>query len=89
MWSILSVLPERAVNAVAGYEKVKDWLSKEQATVLIQASDGSERGQNEIEHASPRVIHRLVDGVGTWARLWATISNPRGTGWLAVWPNVL
>ena len=35
-------------DAVAGYEKVKDWLSKDYADVLIQASDGSERGKNKL-----------------------------------------
>ncbi|SEQ87945.1 RNA-binding protein [Thalassovita taeanensis] len=34
--------------AVAGYEKVKDWLSKEQAEVLIQAIDGSGRGKSKL-----------------------------------------
>ncbi|SFR00277.1 RNA-binding protein [Poseidonocella sedimentorum] len=34
--------------AVSGYEKVKDWLGKEQARVLLQASDGSERGKSKL-----------------------------------------
>jgi hypothetical protein len=33
---------------VSGYEKVKDWLMKEEAEVLIQASDGSERGKSKL-----------------------------------------
>ncbi|HKL45217.1 MAG TPA: RNA-binding protein [Roseovarius sp.] len=41
-------LARKGGKAVAGYEKVKDWLSKEQATVLIQASDGSERGKTKL-----------------------------------------
>ncbi|MCZ4352046.1 RNA-binding protein [Roseovarius aestuarii] len=35
-------------HAVSGYEKVKDWLSKDEAEVLIQASDGSERGKSKL-----------------------------------------
>jgi len=34
--------------AVAGYEKVKNWLETEQAQVLIQASDGSGRGKSKL-----------------------------------------
>jgi hypothetical protein len=41
-------LARKGGAAVAGYEKVKDWLAKEQATVLIQASDGSERGKSKL-----------------------------------------
>jgi predicted RNA-binding protein YlxR (DUF448 family) len=53
-----SLLAQRLVNlislarkgghAVSGYEKVKDWLAKEEAKVLIQASDGSERGKSKL-----------------------------------------
>ncbi|MGP3696583.1 RNA-binding protein [Rhodobacter sp. NSM] len=41
-------LARKAGKAVAGYEKVKDWLSKDEAEVLIQASDGSERGKSKL-----------------------------------------
>lgn len=41
-------LARKAGEAVAGFEKVKDWLSKERAAVLIQASDGSERGKTKL-----------------------------------------
>lgn len=41
-------LARKAGQAVAGYEKVKDWLIKEQAAVLIQSSDGSERGKSKL-----------------------------------------
>ena len=41
-------LARKGGNAVAGYEKVKDSLMKEEATVLIQASDGSERGKSKL-----------------------------------------
>ncbi|WP_127901436.1 RNA-binding protein [Solirhodobacter olei] len=41
-------LARKAGEAVVGYEKVKDWLGKDRAAVLIQASDGSERGKSKL-----------------------------------------
>jgi predicted RNA-binding protein YlxR (DUF448 family) len=41
-------MARKAGDAVTGYEKVKDWLAKGQARVLIQASDGSERGKTKL-----------------------------------------
>lgn len=41
-------LARKGGTAVAGYDKVKDWLAKERALVLIQASDGSERGKTKL-----------------------------------------
>ena len=41
-------LARKAGLAVAGYEKVKGWLVSETARVLIQASDGSERGKSKL-----------------------------------------
>ena len=41
-------LARKSGDAVAGYEKVKDWLDKEQASVLIQAIDGSGRGKSKL-----------------------------------------
>ncbi|KMK65945.1 RNA-binding protein [Puniceibacterium sp. IMCC21224] len=41
-------LARKSGAAVSGYEKVKDWLSKEEAEVLIQSSDGSERGKSKL-----------------------------------------
>lgn len=41
-------LARKAGKAVAGYEKVKSWLDREEARVLIQASDGSERGKSKL-----------------------------------------
>jgi len=41
-------LARKSGDAVAGYEKVKDWLSKEVAQVLIQSSDGSGRGKSKL-----------------------------------------
>ena len=41
-------LARKGGGAVAGYEKVKDWLGKEEARVLIQAEDGSARGKTKL-----------------------------------------
>jgi hypothetical protein len=41
-------MARKAGEAVTGYEKVKDWLVKGQAVVLVQASDGSERGKSKL-----------------------------------------
>lgn len=41
-------LARKAGAAVAGYEKVRDWLVKGQAVLLIQAADGSERGKGKL-----------------------------------------
>jgi len=41
-------LARKAGDAIAGYEKVKGWLSSGEAVVLIQASDGSERGKSKL-----------------------------------------
>lgn len=41
-------LSRKAGSAVAGFEKVKDKLAREEVQVLIQASDGSERGKTKL-----------------------------------------
>ena len=41
-------LARKAGKAVAGYEKVNSWLDREEARVLIQASDGSARGKSKL-----------------------------------------
>lgn len=41
-------LSRKAGDAVAGFEKVKDWLARGRAKVLFQASDGSERGKGKL-----------------------------------------
>jgi len=51
-------LARKAGTAVAGFEKVKDWLAKDQAKVLIQASDGSERGKSKLR--PPRENGRFI-----------------------------
>ena len=35
-------------SAVAGFEKVKSWLADGRAKILLQASDGSERGKGKL-----------------------------------------
>lgn len=41
-------LARKAGAAVTGYEKVKGWLETGRAAVLLQASDGSERGKSKL-----------------------------------------
>lgn len=41
-------LARKAGIAVAGFEKVKDWLAAGKAKALFQASDGSERGKGKL-----------------------------------------
>ena len=41
-------LSRKAGEAVAGFEKVKDWLATRQVKVLLQATDGSERGKSKL-----------------------------------------
>ena len=41
-------MARKAGRAIAGYEKVRDWLGKEDARILFQASDGSERGKSKL-----------------------------------------
>lgn len=41
-------MARKAGRAVAGFEKVKDWLGKDEARILLQASDGSSRGKTKL-----------------------------------------
>ncbi|WP_347139513.1 RNA-binding protein [Paracoccus sp. SSK6] len=41
-------LARKSGIAVAGFEKVKGWLAEGRAKVLLQASDGSERGKGKL-----------------------------------------
>ena len=41
-------LSRRSGRAIAGYEKVKGWLETDRARVLIQATDGSQRGKGKL-----------------------------------------
>jgi predicted RNA-binding protein YlxR (DUF448 family) len=44
----LLAMARKAGDAVTGYEKVKEWLVKGRAAVLLQADDGSERGKTKL-----------------------------------------
>lgn len=44
----LIAMARKAGSAVTGLEKVKDWLEKDRAMVLIQAEDGSEREKTRL-----------------------------------------
>jgi predicted RNA-binding protein YlxR (DUF448 family) len=44
----LIALKRKAGEAVAGFEKVKDWLASGKVAVLLQATDGSERGKTKL-----------------------------------------
>ena len=41
-------LGRKSGRAVAGFEKVKDWLAAGKVKVLLQASNGSERGKGKL-----------------------------------------
>ncbi len=41
-------LSRKAGQAVTGYEKVKSWIETDRAAVVLQASDGSERGKSKL-----------------------------------------
>ena len=41
-------LARKAGRAIAGYEKVRDALGKDEVRILLQASDGSERGKSKL-----------------------------------------
>lgn len=41
-------LARKAGKAVVGFEKVKSWLAEGRAKVLLQASDGSDRGKGKL-----------------------------------------
>ena len=45
---VLCELARKSGRAVAGFEKVKGWLAEGRAKVLLQASDGSERGKGKL-----------------------------------------
>lgn len=47
-------MARKAGLAVTGYEKVKDWLGKGDAVILLQASDGSERGKSKLHKPGGR-----------------------------------
>jgi len=44
----LIAMTRKTGRAVCGFEKVKGWLADERVRVLLQASDGSERGKTKL-----------------------------------------
>lgn len=41
-------MARKAGLAVAGFERVKDWLGRGEARILFQATDGSDRGKSRL-----------------------------------------
>ena len=78
-------LARKAGDAVAGYERVKDWLAKEEATVLIQASDGSERGKSKLStpHRGSFIGWLTADELGRAFGRQTTIHAALGAGSLS------
>ena len=52
----LLAMARKAGRAVCGFEKVKAWLGNDQVRVLLQASDGSERGKTNFGRRRALVI---------------------------------
>ncbi len=78
-------LARKGGDATAGYERVKDWLMKEEATVLIQASDGSERGKSKLStpHRGSFIGWLTADELGQAFGRQTTIHAALGAGGLA------
>lgn len=78
-------LARKGGNAVAGYERVKDWLMKEEATVLIQACDGSERGKSKLStpHRGSFIGWLTANELGRAFGRQTTIHAALGAGGLA------
>lgn len=78
-------LARKGGQAVSGYERVKDWLARGDAAVLIQASDGSERGKSKL--STPRggafVGWLTADELGRAFGRQSTIHAALGDGGLA------
>ena len=47
-------MARKAGLAVAGFERVKDWLGRGEARILFQATDGSDRGKSRLHPPSGR-----------------------------------
>jgi predicted RNA-binding protein YlxR (DUF448 family) len=77
-------LARKGGHAVSGYEKVKDWLSKEVAEVLIQASDGSDRGKSKLStpHLGSYIGWLTADELGRAFGRQTTIHAALGAGGL-------
>jgi hypothetical protein len=78
-------LARKSGAAVAGYEKVKDWLDKEEARVLIQASDGSGRGKSKLStpHFGRYIGWLTADELGMAFGRQTVIHAALGSGGLA------
>ncbi len=78
-------LARKSGKAVTGYEKVKSWLDREEATVLIQASDGSERGKTKLStpHYGSYIGWLTADELGMAFGRQTAIHAALGTGGLA------
>lgn len=50
-------LARKAGAAVSGFEKVKDWLDRGRAAILVQAADGSERERSRLHRPGGRGSH--------------------------------
>ncbi|MGI3164245.1 RNA-binding protein [Pseudooceanicola sp. 200-1SW] len=81
----LLALARKSGDAVAGYEKVKDMLAKEEATALIQASDGSTRGKTKLStpHRGNYIGWLTADELGLAFGRETVIHAALGTGGLS------
>ena len=61
-------LARKAGLAICGFEKVKDWLAKGHAKVLLQSTDGSERGKGKL-WTPTGVIHGALAAGGLTTRV--------------------
>jgi len=81
----LIALARKSGEAVSGYEKVKSWLSQDVAEILIQSSDGSERGKSKLstpQHGS-YIGWLTADELGMAFGRQTTIHAALGAGGLA------
>lgn len=62
-------LSRKSGAAVAGYEKTKAWLADGRAALLLQASDGSERGRTKLR--PPAGDRSLIDWLSGTELGWA------------------
>lgn len=78
-------LARKGGRAISGYEKVKDWLGREEARVLIQASDGSERGKSKLStpHGGDFIGWMTADELGQAFGRQTTIHAALGAGGLS------
>lgn len=77
-------LARKSGSAVAGYEKVKSWLDQEEARVLLQAQDGSERGKTKLStpHFGSYIGWLTADELGMAFGRQTVIHAALGTGGL-------